>query len=111
MREAPSRKLIEALWAEGANIQAYDPQAMSETQHLYGKRSDLKFCETPEAALQGADALVIMTEWKHFRSPNFELIKGNLNQPVIFDGRNLYEPERMRQRGITYYAIGRGERL
>jgi len=111
MREAPSRKLIEALWAEGANIQAYDPQAMSETQHLYGKRSDLKFCETPEAALQGADALVIMTEWKHFRSPNFELIKGNLNQPVIFDGRNLYEPERMRKRGITYYAIGRGERL
>ena len=111
IREAPSRPLMEALWAQGALVQAYDPQAMSETQCLYGKRSDLQLCETPEAALQGADALIIMTEWKPFRSPDFELIKTNLNQPVIFDGRNLYDPQRMRQRGITYYAIGRGERL
>jgi UDPglucose 6-dehydrogenase len=111
MREAPSRKLMEALWAQGAFVQAYDPEAMSETRRIYGSRDDLQLCETHEATLNGADALVIVTEWKVFRSPNFDLIKASLKQPVIFDGRNLYEPLRMRQRGFSYYAIGRGEKL
>ncbi len=111
MREAPSRKLMEALWAQGALVQAYDPEAMSEAQRLYGERADLQLCDTPEATLQGADALVIVTEWKLFRSPNFERIKASLTQPVIFDGRNLYEPDRMRERGFIYYAIGRGESI
>jgi len=108
MREAPSCKLMETLWEHGATVQAYDPEAMSEARRLYGEREDLKLCDTPEATLKGADALVIVTEWKLFRSPNFKLIKASLNNPVIFDGRNLYEPQRMQQRGFTYYAIGRG---
>lgn len=111
MREAPSRKLMEALWAAGATVQAYDPEAMSEAQRIYGERSDLQLCNTPEATLDGADALVIVTEWKLFRSPDFEVIKTKLKQAVIFDGRNLYEPQRMRQRGLIYYAIGRGDSL
>jgi len=109
MREAPSRRLMDALWAEGALVQAYDPEALSEARRIYGERADLQLCDTPEATLENADALVIVTEWKVFRSPDFKLIKTCLKQPVIFDGRNLYEPQRMRQRGFTYYAIGRGE--
>src|SRR3954464_1874979 len=92
MREAPSRVLIEALWAAGAKVQAYDPVAMDETQHIYGFRDDLKLVGTKEAALEKADALIICTEWKTFRAPNFELIKSTLLSPVVFDGRNLYEP-------------------
>jgi len=111
MREAPSRKLMEALWTRGATVQAYDPQAMFETRRLYGERPDLRLFDTPEATLHGADALVIVTEWKLFRSPDFDYIKANLIQPVIFDGRNLYEPLRMYQRGFTYYAIGRAYQL
>ena len=111
MREAPSRKLMAALWQHGAIIQAYDPEAMPETQRLYGERTDLLLCDTPEAALQNADALIIVTEWKLFRSPDFDFIKAQLKQPVIFDGRNLYDPQRMQERGFTYYAIGRGERI
>ncbi len=107
MREAPSRKLMEALWQHGATVQAYDPKAMAETQRIYGSRSDLILCETPEATLEDADALVIITEWKLFRSPDFKLIKSKLKQPIIFDGRNLYEPHRIAQLGFTYYAIGR----
>lgn len=109
MREAPSRVLIEALWAAGAKVQAYDPVAMDETQHIYGLRDDLKLVGTKEAALEKADALVICTEWKIFRAPNFELIKSTLKHPVIFDGRNLYEPERMIDHGFDYYAVGRGQ--
>jgi len=111
MREAPSRKLMEALWKHGALVQAYDPEAMPETQRLYGERADLLLCDTPEATLQNADALVIVTEWKLFRSPNFDFIKAHLKHPVIFDGRNLYDPQRLRNRGFTYYAIGRGEKI
>ena len=107
MREAPSRVVMEALWQAGARVQAFDPAAMEETQHLYGDRPDLMLCGTKEAALMGADALVIMTEWKNFRVPDFERIKSALKTPVIFDGRNLYEPERMRERGIDYFGIGR----
>lgn len=109
MREAPSRVLMEALWAAGAKVQAYDPVAMDETQHIYGLREDLKLVGTKEAALEKADALVICTEWKIFRAPNFELIKSTLANPVVFDGRNLYEPERMLEYGFEYYAVGRGK--
>ena len=111
MREAPSRVLIEALWAAGAKVQAYDPVAMDETQHIYGLRDDLKLVGTKEAALERADALIICTEWKIFRAPNFDLIKSVLTHPVIFDGRNLYEPERMKDYGIDYYAVGRGKSI
>jgi len=107
MREAPSRKLMETLWQQGVTVQAYDPKAMTETQRIYGQRADLILCDTPEATLEDADALVIVTEWKLFRSPNFELIKSKLKQSVIFDGRNLYEPQRMAQLGFVYYTIGR----
>ncbi len=108
MREAASRVLIEALWAAGARVQAYDPEAMEETQRIYGDRPDLTLCGTKEAALRGADALVVMTEWQAFRAPDFDLIAEKLASPVIFDGRNLYEPARMEKRGFAYYAIGRG---
>jgi len=109
MREAPSRVLMEALWAAGAKVQAYDPVAMDETQHIYGLRDDLKLVGTKEAALEKADALIICTEWKIFRAPNFDLLKTALVNPVVFDGRNLYEPERMAEYGFEYYAVGRGK--
>jgi UDPglucose 6-dehydrogenase len=108
MREAASRVLMEALWAAGAKVQAFDPQAMEETQRLYGDRDDLTLCGTKEAALRGADALVTLTEWQVFRAPDFDLITERLAAPVIFDGRNLYDPARMARKGIAYYAIGRG---
>ena len=107
MREAPSRVVMEALWQAGARVQAFDPAAMEETQHIYGDRLDLMLCGTKEAALAGADALVIMTEWKNFRVPDFDRIKSALKTPVIFDGRNLFEPARMRERGLDYFSIGR----
>ncbi|WP_145580035.1 UDP-glucose dehydrogenase family protein [Yersinia vastinensis] len=108
MREAPSRILMETLWEAGVTIQAYDPEAMDEAQRIYGARDDLRLMGTKEAALQGADALVICTEWQNFRAPDFDMIKSCLKQPVIFDGRNLYDPERLNSRGFTYYGIGRG---
>ena len=108
MREAPSRVLMESLWAAGAKVQAYDPVAMDETQHIYGLRDDLKLVGTKEAALEHADALIVCTEWKNFRAPNFDLLKSTLRDPVIFDGRNLYEPDRMASLGFEYYAVGRG---
>jgi UDPglucose 6-dehydrogenase len=111
MREAPSRALMEALWAAGASVRAYDPVAMTETRRIYGERDDLVLCESNEQALDGADVLAICTEWSEFRSPDFDTIRGKLKAPVIFDGRNLYEPEFVTGQGITYYAIGRGERL
>ena len=108
MREASSRDLMEALWNAGARVQAHDPVAMKEAERLYGKRDDLVLSKTPEAALEGADALVIVTEWLAFRSPDFDLIREKLKSPVIFDGRNLYDPKRLAERGFRYYAIGRG---
>ena len=111
MREAPSRVLMEAIWAAGGKVQAFDPEAMSEAQRLYGLRDDLTLCGTQEAALKGADALLICTEWQQFRAPDFELLRQTLKQAVIIDGRNLYDPARLRQRGFTYYAIGRGDSL
>ncbi|RVU41301.1 UDP-glucose/GDP-mannose dehydrogenase family protein [Rheinheimera riviphila] len=109
MREASSRVLMESLWQAGATVQAFDPEAMEETQRIYGSRADLKLVGTKEAALQNADVLVICTEWKSFRSPDFSVLKQQLKQPVIVDGRNLFEPSRLRELGFTYYAIGRGD--
>ena len=108
MREAAARVVIEALWSAGARVQAFDPEAMEETQRIYGDRPDLTLCGTKEAALRGADALVVMTEWQAFRAPDFDLIREKLQAPVVFDGRNLYDPARMQKRGFAYYAIGRG---
>lgn len=111
MREASSRVLMEELWQRGAVVQAYDPEAMNEAQRIYGHRSDLRLMGTKEAAMQGADALVICTEWQSFKAPDFDTIKNVLNDAVIFDGRNLFDPERLRKRGFTYYGIGRGASL
>ncbi|MDX7987178.1 UDP-glucose/GDP-mannose dehydrogenase family protein [Xenorhabdus sp. 12] len=108
MREASSRVLMETLWECGAKVQAFDPEAMQEAQRIYGQRDDLSLMGTKEAALQGADALIICTEWQNFRAPDFDVIKDSLKTPVIFDGRNLYDPERLQSRGFTYYGIGRG---
>jgi UDPglucose 6-dehydrogenase len=108
MREAASRVVMEALWAAGARVQAFDPEAMEEAQRIYGDRADLTLCGTKEAALRDADALIVLTEWQVFRAPDFDLVKEKLKAPVIFDGRNLYEPARMARRGFAYYGIGRG---
>lgn len=107
MREAPSRVLMEALWHAGASVQAFDPKAMEEAQRLYGSRDDLTLAGTKEAALKNADALVIVTEWQSFRAPDFDLLRRQLRQPLIFDGRNLFDPQRMSQRGFTYLSVGR----
>ncbi len=111
MREAPSRTLIEALWAAGAHVRAYDPEAGAEARRLYGARADLVLCEQPYDALQDADVLVLMTEWKVFRSPDFARIRAALRTPVLFDGRNLYDPASVEAAGIAYYGIGRGRSL
>ncbi len=108
MREATSRVVIEGLWQRGAKVQAYDPEAMNEVQRIYGNRVDLSLCGTKEAALKGADALVICTEWKHFWAPDFESLQEQLSEPVIFDGRNIYDPKKLKNLGISYYGIGRG---
>ena len=107
MREAPARTMIEALWAMGATVAAHDPAAMHETRAIYGERADLVLADNPMDALQGADALLVVTEWKAFRSPNFAAMKERLKTPVVFDGRNLYDPATMRAEGFEYFAIGR----
>jgi UDPglucose 6-dehydrogenase len=107
MREAPSRVLMEALWDAGARVQAYDPEAMNECQRIYGQLDELTLMGTAEAALKGADALVTVTEWQQFRAPDFDEIKSTLSSPVIFDGRNMFNPARLKEKGITYYSIGR----
>ncbi len=111
MREASSRHLMEALWAAGARVQAFDPEAGEETRRLYGERKDLALFEQPYEALQGADVLAVVTEWKAFRSPDLARIHAALGQPAIFDGRNLYDPVTVEQAGIAYYGIGRGRTL
>ena len=109
MHEASSRAVMEALWKVGAKVKAYDPVALKECERIYGKRDDLVLCQTSDETLEGADALVIITEWQEFRSPDFNKIKSSLKDPVIVDGRNLYKPEQMKELGFTYYGIGRGE--
>ena len=108
MREAPSRVLMEAIWAAGGRVVAFDPEAMDNCRTIYGERDDLRYAESKEAALDGADCLAICTEWKSFRSPDFEGIKQRLTSALIFDGRNLYDPQYMAALEIEYYAIGRG---
>ena len=107
MRDAPSRVLMEALWQAGAKVQAYDPEAMEEAQRIYGVRDNLQLCGTSQAALKGAEALIICTEWKQFWAPDFGLLKELLIESVVFDGRNLFDPDLMRDKGFNYFGIGR----
>jgi len=111
MREASSRRLLQQLWDAGARVRAYDPEAMHETQRIFGDRNDLLLCDSANAALAGADALVVVTEWKQFRSPDFAALKASLADAVVFDGRNLYEPAEVEAAGLAYYGIGRGRSL
>ena len=107
MREAPSRVVIGDLLASGASITAYDPEAMNEARRLFPDEPSLSFADSKETALDGADALVIVTEWKEFRSPDFEDIRSRMKAPLIFDGRNLFDPDFVRKQGFEYRAIGR----
>ena len=107
MRDASSRTLMEALWKAGAKVRAFDPEARAETRRIYGERPDLLLCDSEQDALEGADALVVVTEWNQFRSPDFTHIRNTLNEPVIFDGRNLYNPDDLARLGFTYHSIGR----
>ncbi|NRB56471.1 MAG: UDP-glucose/GDP-mannose dehydrogenase family protein [Salinicola sp.] len=109
MRDAPSRELMETLWAHGATVQAYDPEAMKECRRIYGERDDLVLVADRIQAVKRADALVICTEWKEFRTLDGEWIRGQLATPVVIDGRNLFDPETMAAAGIDYYAVGRGK--
>jgi len=102
---------MESLWQAGATVQAYDPIAMEECTRIYGPRNDLKLCENAMLACQAADALIIVTEWTEFRSPNLSQIKTSLKQAIIFDGRNLYDPRELKNLGFQYFAIGRGDSL
>ena len=108
MREAPSKILMEALWDVGARVQAFDPEGMKETERIYGQREDLRLVGSREEAVQGADALVICTEWKAFRTVDFDWLKMQLRHPIIVDGRNLFEPAEVNRAGLRYYAVGRG---
>jgi len=109
MRDAPSRVLMETLWQAGAKVQAFDPEAAEEAKRIYGERDDFIICEDPTQTLENADALIVVTEWRVFRSPDFQLIKNKLKSPVIFDGRNIYDPASLAEEGIEYYGIGRGK--
>ena len=111
MREAPSRVIIEILTELGAKIKVFDPAAMENCKKLYSDQSNLSFCKHRNQALEGSDALIVATEWKAFRSPDFSMIKQLLKSPVIFDGRNLYDPAELEQLGFSYYAIGRGKKI
>jgi len=111
MREASSRRLLEQLWSAGAQVRAYDPEAMHEARRIFGERDDLTLCDSAWQALDGADALVVVTEWKQFRSPDFALLRKALADAVVFDGRNLYEPDEIEASGLAYYGIGRGRSL
>jgi len=111
MREASSRRLLAQLWEGGATVRAYDPEATEEARRIFGERQDLVFCEHAYDALDGADALVVVTEWKQFRSPDFARLREMLNDAVVFDGRNLYDPQEIEAAGLAYYGIGRGRSL
>jgi UDPglucose 6-dehydrogenase len=108
MREAPSRTLLGQLWSAGARVRAYDPEAAEEARRIFGDRDDLVYCDGQYDALEGADALVVVTEWKAFRSPDLRRIRDTLKTPVIFDGRNMFEPAAIESAGLAYYGIGRG---
>ena len=108
MREASSRTLLQKLWEAGANVRAYDPEAHEEARRIFGERDDLVLCDSAGDALDGADALAVVTEWKQFRSPDFPRLKATLRDAVVFDGRNLYEPGEVEAAGLAYWGIGRG---
>ncbi|MFZ2235757.1 MAG: UDP-glucose/GDP-mannose dehydrogenase family protein [Dokdonella sp.] len=108
MREAASRTLLEELWSAGATVRAFDPEAMDEARRIYGERADFALCDDAFDTLDDASALVIVTEWKAFRSPDFKRIRASLREPVLFDGRNMFEPEMVESAGLAYYGIGRG---
>jgi UDPglucose 6-dehydrogenase len=108
MRAASSRTLLAQLWDAGARVQAYDPEATHEAQRIFGTREDLVLCKSAGEALRGADALVVVTEWKQFRSPDFSKLVATLADKVVFDGRNLYDPAEVEAAGLAYYGIGRG---
>ena len=111
MREAPSLALIEFLLSQGARVRAYDPVAVERCNSLLGEREGLEYAPSAGEAVRGADALAIVTEWPQFRSPDFDKLRERLRQPVIFDGRNLYSPDVMKDKGFRYFGIGRGERI
>ena len=111
MREAASRTLLASLWAAGARVRAHDPEAMREARRIFGERPDLVLCDTPGDALQYADALIVVTEWKAFWSPDFDAMKKILKAGVVFDGRNIYNPRQVEESGLAYYGIGRGRSL
>ncbi|MFD2648076.1 UDP-glucose dehydrogenase family protein [Devosia albogilva] len=108
MREAPSRRLLEALWEHGALVRAYDPEAMREVRRLYGYRADLELCESPESALECADALIVCTEWPCFAAADPSKLAEALAFPIVVDGRNMFDPAMMQQHKLLYYAAGRG---
>jgi UDPglucose 6-dehydrogenase len=111
MREASSRRLLQLLWDAGAKVRAYDPEATEEAQRIFGERDDLVLCDSARATLADADALVVVTEWKQFRSPDFQRLGQSLADRVIFDGRNLYHPDEVEAAGLAYYGIGRGRSI
>ena len=108
MRDAPSVVMINALWEKGAKVQVFDPKAIHEAKIALGESEKIAYCADQMQALEGADALVILTEWRQFKNPDFDKIKQMLLKPVIFDGRNIYDPASLAQMGMTYYGIGRG---
>ena len=108
MRAASSRTLMELLWRAGAHVRAYDPGARTEAARIYGQRSELQLCASASDALDGADALVVVTEWREFRSPDFPELRKRLADRVVFDGRNMFEPTEVEAAGLAYYGIGRG---
>jgi UDPglucose 6-dehydrogenase len=109
MREAPSLVLIDDLTKRGAKIVAFDPVAIAEAKHMLGSNKSVSFADSPMSALKDCDALLIVTEWKTFRAPDFAAMKAQLKSPIVFDGRNLYEPAAMRELGFSYYPIGRAQ--
>ena len=111
MREASSQRLLRQLWSAGATVRAYDPEAREEAQRIFGERDDLVLCDSAHAALAGADALVVVTEWKQFRSPDFAQVRMALADKAVFDGRNLYHPDEVEAAGLAYYGIGRGRSI
>jgi len=111
MREASSRRLLQQLWDAGAKVRAYDPEAMHEARRIFGERDGFALCDSTAATLEGADALIVVTEWKQFRSPDFAKLKATLFDAVVFDGRNMYQPADVESAGLAYYGIGRGRSL
>src|SRR3546814_11265889 len=110
MREASSRRLLQQLWDAGAKVRAYDPEARHEAARVFGERADLVLCDSAGAALEGADALVVVTEWKQFRSPDFAAIHAPLGDAVVFDGPNLSHPAQVGAAGLAYSGTGPGDR-